>query len=97
MDPASQELQLRRAGVPQFNIHRDVGVSGITGTQGRQGWHQLDGRLASGDTLVVVAIDRIGRTWQDIVRSICELRDRGVKVPALAEAETQRPSSGRCW
>ena len=89
MDPASQELQLRRAGVPQANIHRDVGVSGTIGTQGRQGWHQLDGRLAGGDTLVVVAIDRIGRTWQDTVRSICELRDRGVKIRSLAEAEAQ--------
>ena len=32
MDPASQELQLLRAGVPLNNIHRDVGVSGSTGT-----------------------------------------------------------------
>ena len=89
MDPASQELQLRRTGVPLANIHRDVGVSGTTGTRVRQGWHQLDGRLAGGDTLVVVAIDRIGRTWQDIVRSICELRARGVKIRSLAEAEAQ--------
>ena len=89
MDPASQELQPRRAGVPLANIHRDVGVSGTTGTQGCQGWHQLDGRLAGGDTLVVVAIDRIGRTWQDTVRTICELRDRGVRIRSLAEAEAQ--------
>ena len=89
MDPASQELQLRGGGVPLANIHRDVGVSGTTGTQERQGWHQLDARLAGGDTLVVVAIDRIGRTWQDTVRSICELRDRGVKIRSLAEAEAQ--------
>ena len=89
MDPASQELQLRRAGVPLDCIHRDVGVSGTTGTQGRQGWHQLDVRLAVGDALVVVAIDRIGRNWQDIVRSICELRDRGGKIRSLAEAEAQ--------
>ena len=27
MDSASQKLQLRRAGVPLANIHRDVGVS----------------------------------------------------------------------
>ena len=80
MDPASQKLQLRRAGVPLANIHRDVGISGTIGTQGRQGWHQLDGRLAGGDTLVVVAIDRIGRRWPDTIKSICELRDRGVKV-----------------
>ena len=109
MDPACQVLQLRRAGVSLANIHRDVGISGTTGTQERLVWHKLDGRLAGGDTLVVVAIDRIGRTWQDTVRSICELRDRGVRIRSLAEAEAewtrswkptkvaQRPSSGRCW
>ena len=37
----------------------------------------------------MVAIDRIGRTWQDTVRSICELRDRGVKIRSLADAEAQ--------
>ena len=88
-DIFSQELQLRRAGVPLANIHRDVGVSGTIGTQERLGWRRLDGRLAGGDTLVVVAIDRIGRTWQDIVRTICELRDLGVKLRSLAEAEAQ--------
>ena len=35
---------------------------------------------------MVAAIDRIGRTWQDTVRSICALRDRGVKIRSLAEA-----------
>ena len=49
MDLASQELQLRRAGVPLDCIHRDVGVSGTTGTQERRGWHRLNGRLAGGD------------------------------------------------
>ena len=89
MDPASQEIQLRRAGVPLDHIHRDVGVSGTTGTQERRGWHRLNGRLAGGDTLVVVAIDRIGRRWPDTIRSICELRDRGVKVRSLADAEKE--------
>ena len=89
MDPASQELQLRRAGVPLDHIHRDVGVSGTTGTQDRRGWHRLNGRLGGGDILVVVAIDRIGRRWPDTIRSICELRDRGVKIRSLAEAEAQ--------
>ena len=103
MDPESQELQLRRAGVPWENLFRDIGVSGSTGTQERRGWHRLDNRLAGGDTLVVVAIDRIGRTWQDTVRSICALRDRGVKIRSLAEAEAQwswSPSSalpGMVW
>ena len=87
MDPASQELQLRRAGVPLSNIPPATSASPAPpSTQGRQGWHQLDGRLAGGDTLVVVAI---GRTWQDTVRSICELQDRGVRIRSLAEAEAQ--------
>ena len=89
MDPASQELQLRRAGVPLGNIFRDVGVSGTTGTQERRGWHRLNSFLNGGDTLAVVAIDRIGRTWQDTVRSICDLRDRGVNIRSLAESEAQ--------
>ena len=89
MDPASQQLQLQRAGVPLNNIHRDVGVSGTTGTQERRGWHRLSGRLAGGDTLVVVAIDRVSRRWPDTIRSICELRDRGVKIRSLAESEAQ--------
>ena len=89
MDPASQEIQLRRAGVPLDCIHRDVGVSGTTGTQERRGWHRLNGRVAVGDTLLVVAIDRIGRRWPDTIKSICELRDRGVKVRSLADAEKE--------
>ena len=41
--PGVAALESRRA---LANIHRDVGVSGSTGIQG----HQLDGRLAGGDT-----------------------------------------------
>ena len=89
MDPTSQELQLQRAGVRLDHVYRDVGISGTSGTQERQGWHRLNGRLAGGDTLVVVAIDRIGRRWQDTIRSICELRDRDVKIRSLAESEAQ--------
>ena len=74
---------------PLGNIFRDVGVSGTTGTQERRGWHRLNDRRAGSDTLAVVAIDRIGRTWQDTVRSICELRDRGIKIRSLAKAEAQ--------
>ena len=71
--------------MPRDHIYRDVGASGSTGTQERRGWHRLNGRLAGRDTLVVVAIDRIGRRWPDTIRSICELRDLGVKIRSLAE------------
>ena len=46
MDQASQEMQLRRTGVPRNNIFREVSVSG---TQERKAWDRLNGRLVGGD------------------------------------------------
>ena len=46
---------------------------GNPGTNSRRGWHSLDSRLAQGDTLIVVSIDRIGR--------------RGVAIRSLADNE----------
>ena len=87
MDPFSQEHRLREAGVQRDCIFKDVGVSGATGTDQRQGWHRLDGRLAGGDTLVVVRIDRIGRKWLDTLQCVINLRARGVKIRSLDETE----------
>ena len=86
-DPAAQAHQLHQDGVPEANIHRDVGVSGGTGTNSRAGWRALDAKLVSGDTLVVVAIDRIGRRWMDTVNAVRDLRTRAVKIRSLAQSE----------
>ena len=87
MDPFSQELWFREAGVQRDNVYRDIGVSGATGTDQRHGWHRLDGRLSGADTLVVVRIDRIGRRWLDTLQCIIALRARGVKIRSLDETE----------
>ena len=87
MDPFSQELRFREAGVQRDNVYRDIGVSGATGTDQRHGWHRLDGRLSGADTLVVVRIDRIGRRWLDTLQCIIALRARGVKIRSLDETE----------
>ena len=73
--------------MPEANIHRDVGISGGTGTNSRAGWRALDAKLAAGDTLVVVAIDRIGRRWMDTVNAVRDLRTREVKIRSLAQSE----------
>ena len=86
-DPAAQARQLHQDGVPEANIHRDVGISGGTGTNSRAGWRALDAKLAAGDTLVVVAIDRIGRRWMDTVNAVRDLRAREVKIRSLAQSE----------
>ena len=86
-DPEAQAHQLRQEGVPEANIFRDVGVSGGTGTNSRAGWRALNARLVSGDILVVVAIDRIGRRWMDTVNAVRDLRAREVRIRSLAQSE----------
>ena len=85
--PEAQAHQLLQEGVPEANIYRDVGVSGGTGTNSRAGWRALNARLVSGDILVVVAIDRIGRRWMDTVNAVRDLRTREVRIRSLAQTE----------
>ena len=86
-DPEAQAHQLRQEGVPEANIYRDVGVSGGTGTNSRAAWRALNAQLVSGDILVVVAIDRIGRRWMDTVNAVRDLRTREVRIRSLAQSE----------
>ena len=85
-DPEAQGHQLREEGVPEDNIHWDVGVSGGTGTNSRAGWRALNAQLDSGDILVV-AIDRIGRRWMDTVNAVRDLRTREVRIRSMAQSE----------
>ena len=88
--PPTPRAEAPEDWLPWENLFREVGVSGSTGTQERRGWHHLDVRLAGDDALVVLATDRIGRTWQVTIRSICSLRDRRVRIRSLAEAQWTR-------
>ena len=76
-----------RRGVALSHIYQDIGVSGTSGTNSRWVWHTLDSRLAQGDALVVVSIDRIGRRWLDTIGNIHDLERCGVKICSLADNE----------
>ena len=71
-DPETQRQQMLAAGVALSHIYQDL-------------VHSLDSRLAQGDTLVVVSIDRIGRRWLDTIGNIHDLQRRGVRIPSLAD------------
>ena len=86
-DPETQRQQMLAAGVALSHIYQDVGVSGNSGTNSRRGWHSLESRLAQGDTLVVVSIDRFGRRWLDTMGNIHDLQRRGVRIRSLADNE----------
>ncbi|MFD9513933.1 recombinase family protein [Streptomyces mirabilis] len=51
--------------------------------------------LSRGDTLVVPALDRYGRSLQDLVSMVAELRERGIGFQSLHEAlDTTTPPAG---
>ena len=87
MDPETQRRALIAAGVPERQVYADIDVSGIAGVASRNGWRALDSKLQRGDTLVVAALDRVGRRSIDVMGVIFDLVNRGVRLRSLADAE----------
>ena len=87
MDPETQRRALIAAGVPARQIYSDIDVSGIKDVATRNGWRALDARLQRGDTLAVVALDRLGRRSLDMMGVIIDMVRRGVRRRTLAENE----------
>jgi len=61
----------------------------------RAGLHALLSYARSGDTVVVVALDRLGRTGAEVTGIIAELSDRGLRLRALREGLDTGTSTGR--
>jgi DNA invertase Pin-like site-specific DNA recombinase len=49
----------------------------------------------SGDTVIVVALDRLGRSTTEVTRTIADLTDRGLRLRALREDLDTGTSTGR--
>ena len=84
MDPETQEHALVSACVPVEHVFRDVGISGTVATTSRRSWRTLQGRLRRGD---VVAVAGIGRRWAEVINSVRQLREQGIRIRSLAAAE----------
>ena len=88
MDPETQRRAIIAAGVPERQVYSDIDVSGFAGVATRNGWRALDAKLQRGDTLVVAALDRVGRRSIDVMGAIYGLVNRGVRLRSLADTET---------
>ncbi|WP_149359850.1 recombinase family protein [Lolliginicoccus suaedae] len=89
---AQQIDALRAAGVDEEHIYRDV----ISGTKtDRPGLAELRRHLRPGDTLVIVALDRLGRTLSGILRTLEELTEQGVSLVSLREGFDMTTPAGR--
>src|SRR5215207_7071262 len=61
----------------------------------RAGLHALLSYARSGDTVIVVALDRLGRSAAEAIRTIADLTDRGIRLRALKEGLDTGTSTGR--
>lgn len=83
---------LTKAGVDPAHVYSDI----MTGAkQDRPGWMELRKHLRSGDTLVIVALDRVGRTLISVMTELRELTEQGVVIKSLREGFDMSTSAGR--
>lgn len=61
----------------------------------RAGLHAMLSYARSGDTVIVVALDRLGRTTTEVARTIADLTDRGLRLRTLREGLDTGTSTGR--
>lgn len=92
-DLAAQLDKLTASGVDQDRIYTDK-LSGSAGTD-RPGLDAALSYARAGDTLVVTAIDRLGRSVAEVSATIAELGERGIVVRALREGLDTSTPTGR--
>ncbi|MDX5976214.1 recombinase family protein [Halomonas sp. XH26] len=63
----------------------DAAVSGVVKTEKREGFSNLMNYVREGDTLVVYAIDRLGRDTIDVLNTVESLHAKGVAVISIRE------------
>jgi DNA invertase Pin-like site-specific DNA recombinase len=84
------------AGLVPERVLADT-ASGRAGAE-RPGWEECLGWLREGDTLVVVAVDRLGRSVREVAATMHELTERGIALKSLREGVTPllRPAGRSC-
>ena len=82
---ANQQQQISEAGYQVTKWFNDSAVSGGIKASERQGFSDLLNYVREGDTLICVAIDRLGRNTIDVLSTVELLQAKGVKVVSLRE------------
>ena len=91
-DLTSQIDALRAAGCdPIYTEH----ASGAT--MERPQWIECSRGLGKGDTLVVVRIDRLGRSLPDLVNLLDDLGQRGIRLQSLSEGIDTTSTMGKLF
>jgi DNA invertase Pin-like site-specific DNA recombinase len=88
-----QHDAIAAAGITPDRVFTDT-ASGRAGSN-RPGWTDCMGWLRNGDQLVVVAVDRLGRSVREVATALHELTSRGVYVRSLREGVDTSTPTGR--
>ncbi|TWS19727.1 recombinase family protein [Tsukamurella asaccharolytica] len=88
-----QRDALAAAGVPEDRVYSDK-LSGKAGTE-RAGLDSLLDYARSGDTVVVVGIDRLGRSVAEVSATIANLAAQGIVLRSLREGVDPATAAGR--
>ncbi|MBZ6748322.1 recombinase family protein [Klebsiella michiganensis] len=81
----NQKQQINDAGYSVNRWFSDEAVSGAVKASERSGFRELLSYVREGDTLIVIAIDRLGRNTIDVLSTVEMLQIKGVKVVSLRE------------
>lgn len=81
----NQKKQIADAGYSVTRWFSDEAVSGAIKAGERPGFAELLNYAREGDTLIVIAIDRLGRNTIDVLSTVEMLQMKGVKVVSLRE------------
>lgn len=71
----------------------DEATSGTVAAESRSGWSACTAYLREGDTLIVYALDRLGRSTIDVLTQINLLSERGIRLVILMQGfDTHTPA-----
>lgn len=95
---SDQTVQNQRQAIAAANWQiakefKDEALGGLSEAAGRPGWSACEAYLREGDTLVVYALDRLGRSTLDVLTTITALAGKGVRLVILKQGfDTETPA-----
>ncbi|ORV01019.1 resolvase [Mycolicibacterium fallax] len=88
-----QSDAIAAAGISPDRVFEDT-ASGRAGSD-RPGWRECLSWLRSGDLLVVIAVDRLGRSVREVAQVMHDLEQRGIALRSLRESVDTSTPTGR--
>jgi DNA invertase Pin-like site-specific DNA recombinase len=89
----NQRQAIATAGWKIFKEFTDEATGGLSEATTRPGWAKCLAYLREGDTLVVYALDRLGRSTLDVLTTIATLTSKGVRLVILQQGfDTDTPA-----